>query len=222
MSGSEQTASAATRPTVATTLPAPPSGAGNPYAPAASRARLVGDEGIWFFIAGDLCLFTLLFLLFVTGRMDAPAEFERSRQTLHLDLGLINTLVLITSSYFMARAVVASRRRRRPALRRNLGIALGVGSVFALVKVFEYGSKFASGVSPVSDDFFMYYFALTGLHFLHYLGGMVAILVTLMRSRTAELGAAHTRWTESVGVYWHMVDLIWIFLFPILYLLRAT
>jgi nitric oxide reductase NorE protein len=61
-------------------------------------ARLVGDEGIWFFIAGDLCLFTVCFLLFMTGRVDAPAEFERSRETLHLGLGLVNTLVLLTSS----------------------------------------------------------------------------------------------------------------------------
>jgi nitric oxide reductase NorE protein len=185
-------------------------------------ARLVGDEGIWFFIAGDLCLFTVCFLLFMTGRVDAPAEFERSRETLHLGLGLVNTLVLLTSSYFMARAVAAARRRLRAHVRRNLSLALGIGSIFAVVKVFEYGSKFKVGVSPVSSDFFMYYFVLTGLHLLHYLGGMVALVVTLARARRNELDAGYTRWIESVGVYWHMVDLIWIFLFPMLYLLRAT
>jgi nitric oxide reductase NorE protein len=186
------------------------------------QARLVGDEGIWFFIAGDLCLFTVCFLLFMTGRVGAPAEFERSRETLHLGLGLVNTLVLLTSSYFMARAVVATRRRLRAHVRRNLRLALGIGAIFAVVKVFEYGSKFKVGISPVTSDFFMYYFVLTGLHLLHYLGGMMALVVTLARARRNELNAGYTRWIESVGVYWHMVDLIWIFLFPMLYLLRAT
>jgi nitric oxide reductase NorE protein len=157
----------------------------------------------------------------MTGRVGAPAEFERSRETLHLGLGLVNTLVLLTSSYFMARAVVATRRRLRAHVRRNLRLALGIGSIFAVVKVFEYGSKFKVGISPVTNDFFMYYFALTGLHLLHYLGGMVALAVTLARARRNELNAGYTRWIESVGVYWHMVDLIWIFLFPMLYLLRA-
>jgi nitric oxide reductase NorE protein len=184
-------------------------------------ARLVGDEGIWFFIAGDLCLFTVCFMLFMTGRMDAPALFERSRETLHLSLGLVNTLVLLTSSYFMARAVAAGRHRLRAHVVRNLSLALGIGSIFAVVKVVEYGSKFKAGISPVTNDFFMYYFALTGLHLLHYCGGMVALLVTLVRARRDELDAGYTRWIESVGVYWHMVDLIWIFLFPMLYLLRA-
>ena len=68
----------------------------------------------------------------------------------------------------------------------------------------------------------MYYFVLTGLHLLHYLGGMVALLVMLVQARKNALNAGYTRWIESVGVYWHMVDLIWIFLFPMLYLLRAT
>jgi nitric oxide reductase NorE protein len=185
-------------------------------------ARLVGDEGIWFFIAGDLCLFTVCFLLFMTGRVDAPAEFERSRETLHLALGLVNTLVLLTSSYFMARAVAAARRRFRAHVRRNLSLALGIGSIFAVVKVVEYGSKFEVGISPVTNDFFMYYFVLTGLHLLHYLGGMVALVVTLARARRCELNVGYTRWIESVGVYLHMVDLIWIFLFPMLYLLRAA
>jgi nitric oxide reductase NorE protein len=203
-------------------LPASSNGAGKAHVLGRRHARLVGDEGIWFFIAGDLCLFTVIFLLFMTGRMHAPAVFGRSRETLHLDLGVVNTLVLITSSYFMARAVVASRHRVRAQVVRNLSLALGIGSIFAVVKVFEYGSLFKAGISPVTNDFFMYYFVLTGLHLLHYLGGILALLVTLARARKRDLNAGYTRWIESVGVYWHMVDLIWIFLFPMLYLLRAA
>jgi nitric oxide reductase NorE protein len=196
-------------------------------APAASadaeapHARLVGDQGIWFFIAGDLCLFGLCFVLFMTARLHSPAAFETSREDLHTSLGLVNTLVLLSSSCFMARAVVASRHHVRAAVVRNLGWAMCIGSVFAFVKVVEYGSDFRAGISPVTNDFFMYYFALTGLHLLHYLGGMVALGVTIVRARTRELDAGSVRWIESVGVYWHMVDLIWIFLFPTFYLLRA-
>jgi nitric oxide reductase NorE protein len=210
------------QPAFATALPASSNGAGKAQMLGRRSARLAGDEGIWFFIAGDLCLFSVIFLLFMTGRMHAPAIFGRSREALHLDLGVLNTLVLITSSYFMARAVVASRHQIRAQVVRSLSLALGIGSIFLVVKVFEYGSLFTSGISPVTNDFFMYYFVLTGLHLLHYLGGMVALVVTLVRARKHGLNAGYTRWIESVGVYWHMVDLIWIFLFPMLYLLRAV
>jgi nitric oxide reductase NorE protein len=210
------------QPALATALPASSNGAGKAHMVGKRKARLAGDEGIWFFIAGDLCLFTVIFLLFMTGRMHAPAVFGRSRETLHLDLGVLNTLVLITSSYFMARAVVASRHNVRAHVVRSLSLALGIGSIFLLVKVFEYGSLLTTGISPLTNDFFMYYFVLTGLHLLHYSGGMVALVVTLARARKHGLNAGYTRWIESVGVYWHMVDLIWIFLFPMLYLLRAA
>jgi nitric oxide reductase NorE protein len=206
----------------AAALPAPSNGAGRAQTRGGRHSRLAGDEGIWFFIAGDLCLFTVIFLLFMTARMHAPAVFGRSRETLHLGLGVLNTLVLVTSSFFMARAVVAARRHVRTQVVRNLSLAVGIGSIFAVVKVFEYGSLFRAGIAPVTNDFFMYYFVLTGLHLFHYLGGMVALLVTLVRARKYELGAGYTRWIESVGVYWHMVDVIWLFLFPMLYLLRAA
>jgi nitric oxide reductase NorE protein len=206
----------------ATALPAPSNGAGNARIPGGRDVRLAGDEGIWFFIAGDLCLFTVIFLLFMTARMHAPAVFGRSRETLHLGLGVVNTVALLTSSFFTARAVVATRRQVRTQVVRNLSLALGIGSIFAVVKVFEYGSLFKAGIAPVTNEFFMYYFVLTGLHLFHYLGGMVALLLMLARSRKDELNAGHTRWIESVGVYWHMVDVIWIFLFPMLYLLKAA
>jgi nitric oxide reductase NorE protein len=203
-------------------LPASSNGAGKPHLVGKRIGRLAGDEGIWFFIAGDLCLFAVIFSLYMTGRMHAPAVFGRSREMLHLYLGVLNTLVLITSSYFMARAVVATRHHMQAQVVRNLSLALGIGSIFAAVKVFEYGSLFSSGISPVTNDFFMYYFVLTALHGIHYLGGMVALLVTRIRARQHGLNAGYTRWIESVGVYWHMVDIVWIFLFPMLYMLRAA
>jgi nitric oxide reductase NorE protein len=209
-------------PALAAAVPASSNGAGTARLLGRRGARLAGDEGIWFFIAGDLCLFTVIFSLFMTGRIHTPALFGRSREMLHLDLGVLNTVVLITSSYFVARAVAATRHGRQAEVVRNLSLALGIGSIFFVAKVFEYGSLFSSGISPVTNDFFMYYFVLTGLHLLHYVGGMVALFVTQLRARKHGLNAGYTRWIESVGVYWHMVDIIWIFLFPMLYMLRAA
>src|SRR5258708_11600000 len=114
------------QPALATVLPASSNGAGNAHMVGERKARLAGDEGIWFFIAGDLCLFTVIFLLFMTGRMHAPAVFGRSREALHLGLGVINTLVLVTSSYFMARAVAASRHKGRAQVVPNLKVAVGI------------------------------------------------------------------------------------------------
>src|ERR1700694_4614822 len=118
------------RPAFTAALPALSNGAGKAQGPGRRAVRLAGDEGIWFFIAGDLCLFTVIFLLFMTGRMHAPTVFGRSRAALHLDLGVLNTLVLITSSYFMARAVAATRHHFRGQVVRNLSLALGIGSIF--------------------------------------------------------------------------------------------
>jgi nitric oxide reductase NorE protein len=198
----------------------PASSAGGPAA-RANRSNLPGDEGFWFFIAGDLCLFAVLFLVFMTARMDAVGQFELAHKTLHPGLGLVSTLVLITSSYFMARAVVAARACLRGQVVRNLSLAVGIGSLFAVVKAVDYGGKFAAGIGPTTNDFFMYYFALTGLHLLHYLAGLAVLTISLLRARRARLQSGYTRWIESVGVYWHMVDLLWIFLFAMFYLLRA-
>jgi len=187
----------------------------------AERPKLPGDEGFWFFIAGDLCLFAVLFLVFITARMDAVGQFELARKKLHPGLGLVSTLVLVTSSYFMVRAVVAARAGLRGPVVRDLSLALGIGWFFAVVKAVDYGGKFAAGIGPTTNDFFMYYFALTGLHLVHYAAGLAVLTISLLRAFRGGLRSGYTRWIESVGVYWHMVDLLWIFLFPMFYLLRA-
>jgi nitric oxide reductase NorE protein len=153
--------------------------------------------------------------------MDAVGQFELASKQLHPGLGLVSTLVLITSSYFMARAVVAARACLRGQVVRNLGLAVGIGSLFALVKVVDWGGKFATGIGPTTNDFFMYYFALTGLHLVHYVVGLAVLTISLLRAFRGGLRSGYTRWIESVGVYWHMVDLLWILLFPMFYLLRA-
>jgi nitric oxide reductase NorE protein len=190
--------------------------------PPVRSGGLPGDSGVWVFILADMAAFALLFLLFAIGRTAAPDVYEHGRRTLNVALGLTNTLVLLTSSWTMVQAVQAARLGDRTRTTRFLVLTLAVGSGFAVSKAVEYAAKAQAGLSLLSGDFYMYYFVLTGIHFLHFLIGMVAVGVTLNKARSPALDGRFRVWIESVGAYWHMVDLLWIMLFPLLYLQRAS
>lgn len=185
------------------------------------QRRLAGDEGVWFFITADITMFAVFFALFVVERYKAVALFEISRQKLDPVLGVLNTLILLSSSWLVALAVHSARSGRRDAVQRYLTLGMLVGAGFAVSKIFEYWQKISHGITLLSNDFFMFYFALTGLHFLHFVIGMVVLAVCLAKSRTDALDQKYIVWIESSGCYWHMVDLLWIVLFPMLYLLHA-
>jgi nitric oxide reductase NorE protein len=185
-------------------------------------ARLPGDSGVWTFIAADMAAFAMFFLVFAMGRVAAPELFEQSRQQLDPLLGLLNTLILLTSSLFMVRAVEAARAGQRDATISNLALTMAIGSGFAITKLIEYSAKAESGISILTNEFFTYYFAFTGIHFLHFLIGMAVLAMMLVKARRDPLDARFMTWIESAGCYWHMVDLLWIMLFPMLYLLRAA
>jgi nitric oxide reductase NorE protein len=188
----------------------------------ARQESLPGDPGVWVFILADMAAFAAFFLLFTLGRAGAPALYEHSRQTLDVRLGLANTLILLTSSWTMVQAVAAARAGDRSRVVRYLGLTLAVGSGFAVSKAVEYAAKAQAGLSMLTNDFYMYYFVLTGIHFLHFLIGGGAIGVTLAKARVQPIEGRFRVWIESVGCYWHMVDLLWIVLFPLLYLQRAS
>lgn len=185
------------------------------------QRKRVGDEGVWFFISADITMFAVLFLLFLLERYKAVALFEQSRRQLDPVLGAINTLLLLSSSWLVALAVHHARGGRRAAVTRHLLLGMLLGSGFAISKVFEYWHKIAAGITLVTNDFFMFYFALTGLHFLHFAVGMAVLAVCVSKSRHDALDERFVIWIESSACYWHMVDLLWIVLFPLLYLLRA-
>jgi nitric oxide reductase NorE protein len=189
---------------------------------AARSTALPGDPGLWVFILADMGVFALLFLLFTLGRAGDVALYERSRHALSAQLGLANTLILLTSSWTMVQAVHSARLGERARTMRFLAVTMVVGAGFAISKGFEYAGKAKAGLSMLTNDFFMYYFALTGLHFLHFAIGMAAIAVTLAKVRSEPSDGRLRVWIESVGCYWHMVDLLWIVLFPLLYLQRAA
>lgn len=186
----------------------------------APRPRLAGDAGVWLFISADVCVFALFFMLFTWGRFHQPALYEQSRQALDANIGLLNTLILLTSSLCMVLAVEAAREGSRSGTVRWVTLTMVVGSGFAVTKVIEYTAKIRAGITMLSNEFFMYYFVFTGIHFLHFLVGLVVLAVCLHKARTQALDDRYRVWIESSGCYWHMVDLLWILLFPLLYLQR--
>ena len=188
----------------------------------AEQDRLPGDPGVWLFITADVFVFGLFFFLFSLGRVAHPALYERSRLVLNPTLGLANTLILLTSSWFMVRAVSAARQRARRRVLRNIALAMAVGSVFAVTKIIEYTAKIQAGITMLSNEFFTYYFVFTGVHFLHFIIGIVVLMICFHKAKTQPIDGKYAVWIESSGCYWHMVDLLWVVLFPMLYLLRAT
>lgn len=181
------------------------------------RMRFPGDEGVWFFIVADMCMFAIFFLLFMAGQAADPETYRRSRAELVPAIGLANTLILIASGWFMARAVNAARAGQWYIAKRSIVFALLVGSAFAGIKVYEYYSKISAGITIQTNEFFTYYFAFTGIHFLHFLIGVAVLLVCL--GKVGRAGSSdRLAWIESAGNYWHMVDLLWMILFPMLYL----
>ncbi|MGE0486450.1 MAG: cytochrome c oxidase subunit 3 [Gammaproteobacteria bacterium] len=174
---------------------------------------------IWMFLAADSITFSIFFLVFMIERVKQPALFAASARSLDASTGLVNTMILITGSWLVALALDRSRQGDGAATRRLLLAAAGVSSGFAVVKGFEYAAKVGAGITPVTNDFYAFYYALTGFHLVHYLLGMAA-LVYLASTVRAQLGdPRYGVWLESGALFWHLVDLLWIFIFAMLYLL---
>ena len=189
---------------------------------AARRAR---TPPIWIFLALDCASFGLFFIVFMAERMAQPALFDASAQQLDARLGFLNACILITSSWLVAWATRVGVAGQIALARRLLGAALGVGACFGVVKVLEYAHKIGEGITIAANDFFIFYFALTGIHLVHYLVGMVVLAI--LAAGPSKTGSAEERerryrgWLVGGGLYWHMVDLLWIFIFSLLYLVGA-
>jgi nitric oxide reductase NorE protein len=181
--------------------------------------RLPGDAGVWLFIAADTFMFALFFSSFMYERTKHVALFNASQQALSPAIGALNTIFLLTGSWFVVMAVEAAKKRLQNVLIACLGMAVACGVAFGAVKIFEYRGKVVHGITMLTNDFYMYYFALTGLHFVHLVIGVVVLTVLLNMARPGITGD-YQRYLESGASYWHMVDLLWIMLFPLLYLVH--
>ena len=176
--------------------------------------------GIWMFLASEVMLFGALFSTYVLLRVNAPA-WPHGYEFLNVPLATINTIILISSSVTMVMSWASLKLNNFSKGRLYLLITIVLAAVFLVNKYFEYADHFARGEGPWHNTFLAIYFTLTGLHGLHIVGGIVVMLYLLgpgagLWKRNPEQYANRIEYT---GLYWHFVDLVWIFLFPVLYLL---
>ena len=177
-----------------------------------------GEPGVWIFLFGDMLVFGVFFATFMYQRAQAPQLFDASRHTLNVGIGLANTLVLLTSSLFVVTAIRAIRGGARKAGQSLLLGALVCGLTFVALKAVEYTTKVGQGHVPNENAFYLYYYILTALHLFHVLIGIGVLVVLLVVARGVDLSATKVAVVEGGGCFWHLVDLLWIVLFPLLYL----
>jgi nitric oxide reductase NorE protein len=191
-------------------------------APAGAPLRHVpGEPGIWVLLFGDMLVFTVLFVVYLGRRVENRYLFAQSQDALNRNFGAINTLVLLSSSLLVVFAVYALRSERYRHLAHRLTLAgFAVGLCFVLIKALEYHEKVSAGITPSTNEFFMYYFVLTGLHLAHVVIGLGVLLALSRLARNPSPSRTHIAFFEGGGCFWHMVDLLWIVIFPLLFLVR--
>ena len=182
--------------------------------------RLPGDLAIWFFILAEMLAFAVFFSAYAFARARHVEEFNLYQQTLDRNLGALNTVLLITGSWFVVLAVQAAHHDNRPAISRNILLGWLCGAGFLVVKVIEYAAKFGAGISMLTNTFYMFYISLTFFHFMHVILGMVILAILWVQARKEVYGSHDVHGLESGAAYWHMVDLLWIVLFPLVYVMR--
>lgn len=173
--------------------------------------------GMWIFLASEVMLFAGLIGSFVNLRAANLVTMTESAFLLNRPLGATNTFVLITSSLTMALAVGSINRGLRSQTKLFLGITILLGCCFLGIKAIEYSEKFSHHYTPHTDLFFSFYFIMTGIHAFHVFVGVVLLSIVLWKVsvRSPRMDAIAV---ENAGLYWHFVDVVWIFLFPLLYL----
>ena len=179
-----------------------------------------GEAGLWVFIFGDLTVFAVLFGVYLSERSRQPELFVSAQGALDRNIGVINTILLLTSSLLVALATYGTRTAARKDAPQLLGGAMALGLGFVVLKAFEYQNLVAGGATPQTNDFFMYYFALTGLHLAHLLIGLGLLGATLLIFRRRTRTRGHATFIECAACLWHMVDLLWLVIFPLIFLVK--
>jgi nitric oxide reductase NorE protein len=185
---------------------------------AVQSSRPPGTDGVWTFVFIDMIIFLMMFLSFMIERLRHVALYAASQLRLNEFFGLANTLILLTSSWMVVEAVQAARRNEVRRVRRFLSIAWILGLAFAVDKFVEYYLKIRAGVTPASNSFYSFYFFITIVHFFHVIAGMFFIAYCRGNARLRVGSGRYVTGLENVGLFWHFVDVLWIFIFPLLYL----
>ncbi len=177
--------------------------------------------GVWIFLASEIMLFGGLFSAYILLRVGAPVWPPLGTAELNVPLATFNTIVLISSSVTMVMAWASLKMNNFAKFKMHMGLTLLFSLMFLVVKYFEYSAKLSHGYTPAHDTFLGIYYTMTGLHVLHIIGGMLVNgYLWLPGSKMWETNPERfTNRVEVAGLYWHFVDLVWIFLFPSLYLL---
>lgn len=197
----------------------------------AAQQRNAATLGMWIFLATEILFFGGMFLAYTVYRYRFPEDFRHASAHTLIWVGTINTAILLLSSFTMVLAVRASELRNRVAAVRLLCATAGLGALFLLIKAFEYRHEIAEGLlpgslfhfgpadGPAARLFFYIYFLMTGVHALHVAIGVVLLGGFALRAhRTRNLAGMATS-IDLLGLYWHFVDVVWVFLFPLIYLI---
>jgi len=195
------------------------------------QAYQASKLGVWLFLVTEILLFGGLFVAYIVFRALYPDMFHEASQFLNRPMGALNTIVLICSSFTMAMAVNKTRNEERTQAMVFLAITFILAGCFMAVKYFEYSHKIHEGLLPgihysfqaiehnKAKLFFSLYFMMTGLHGFHVVAGMGLILWVFVKTYYRQFNRNYYTPVEMTGIYWHLVDLIWIYLFPLLYLI---
>jgi cytochrome c oxidase subunit 3 len=185
--------------------------------------------GMWLFLYTEIMLFGGLFVLYAAYYTRYTADFIESGKTLDLLMGALNTIILLSSSFTVAASITAIRRQSKKAALGLVGASIIFGLLFLFNKYIEWGHKFEVGIYPgsqVLEDagygssiFFGLYYVVTGLHGLHIVIGLTLLSVSFIFILKGRIHAERITVLENSGLYWHLVDLIWIFIFPLFYLI---
>jgi nitric oxide reductase NorE protein len=185
-----------------------------------TQQDLPGDLALWIFIFAEMLAFGVLFVAYAFTRAHNVELFNESQLTLSRTSGAINTLVLITSSYFVVRGVSAIKHDLWNQCIYWLTGAVLLGCVFISIKIVEFYSKFSAGISMSTNTFYMFYLSLTFFHFMHVLMGMIILVFIIVKARNGNYNAQNYTGVETGASFWHMVDFLWIILFPLVYIIR--
>jgi nitric oxide reductase NorE protein len=187
--------------------------------PRLEAARAVpGQPDMWAFVLFEAFVFTAYFTVYVFSRARSPDLFLASQAHLDLRVGVFNTLVLLTSSWFVARCVRAARARSYRSASVNAFLTMLAGLVFLVSKLLEWAKEIGQGFTFTSDAFFSFYYFLTAIHFLHLLIGFGALAIVV--SELANPARRSQEIVETCATYWHTIDFLWVMIFALLYVVR--
>jgi len=185
--------------------------------------------GFWLFLFTELMLFGAMFLVFAFFFYKMPDEFVLGAQTLNIYLGGINTFVLLFSTYFMGIALIHLRDDEIDKCKKNIYITLGLATLFLIIKYFEWSAEISHGIYPNSEIlndkshgeilYFGLYFTMTGFHGIHIIAGILVMIWALMLIKSKKINSKEYVILENISLYWDLVHLVWVFLFPLFYII---